>query len=71
MTWNMAYHNAAWRRVFAELRPDVLSCQEAVLDHLCADAPVAAHASGCLVHPVTEYSDHTPLVEDLQRTHAR
>lgn len=41
------------------------------LDYLYADAPVAAHATGCFVGPVTEYSDHAPLVADLRRTDAR
>lgn len=40
------------------------------LDYLYADAPMAKYASGCFVHPVTEYSDHAPLVADLRRIDA-
>lgn len=35
------------------------------LDYLYADASVAAYTKACWVHPVTDYSDHAPLVAVL------
>jgi len=53
------FHDADERTFFA------LRGAHHQLDYLYADAPVAAHASRCFVHPVTAYSDHAPVVADL------